>query len=257
MAAAPAAALDTLRQAIRTDHGFTEEVSLPIGVSAIDHALGGGLARGSLHEIAPAAPIHFASAYGFALSLAARATKASRTTLLIQPDFAAAEGGELYGAGLDLFGLSCARLLILRVCRARDALFAMEEALKCHAVAAVIAEMIEDAPAADLTATRRLSLAARESGGFPLLLRHRVSDIPSAAATRWTIAATSGPRDAFGGIGRTAFLLSLTKNRRGQCGRWTLTWNHHDGSLASAADPVGLAATAADRPDRTARASSH
>lgn len=254
MAAAPAAALDTLRQAIRTGHGFTEEVSLPLGVSAIDDALGGGLARGALHEIAPTAPIHFASAYGFSLSLAARAGKGSRTTLLIQTDFASLEGGGLYGAGLDLFGLSSTQLLILCVPKARDVLFAMEEALKSRALACVIAELTEDAPDADLTATRRLSLATRESSTFALLLRHRLSASASAAATRWTVSAAGGPRDASGGIGRTAFLLSLTKNRRGLCGRWTLIWNHHDGTLACAADPVGLAAAIADRPDRAARA---
>jgi protein ImuA len=256
MAAVSTAALDTLRQAIRTDHGFTEELSLPFGVSAIDAALRGGLACGSLHEVAAPAPIHVASAYGFSLAIAARAAKGSRTTLLIQPDFASLEAGELYGAGLELFGFSSARLLILRVAKARDVLFAMEEAVKCRALSCVIAEMTEDAPAADLTATRRLSLAAREGGALGLLLRHRVSTSPSASATRWTVAAAAGPRDAFGGIGRTAFLITLTKNRLGPCGRWTLTWNHHDGSLACAANPVGLAAAIGGRPDRTARVSS-
>ncbi len=256
MAAGHPAALDTLRQAIRTDHGFTEEASLPLGVKTIDATLGGGLALGALHEIAPEQPIHLAAAYGFSLSLAARAAGRLRTTLLIQPDFAGLEGGRLYGAGLELFGLSMARLLILRVGHPRDALFAMEEALKCRALSCVIAELTDDAPAADLTATRRLSLAAREGGALALLVRHRICKISSAAATRWTIAAASGPRDNFGGLGQTAFLMTLTKNRRGPCGRWTLTWNHHDGMLTDAAHPVSLAAAITGRPDRTAYASS-
>jgi protein ImuA len=130
----------------------------------------------------------------------------------------------------------------------------MEEAVKCRALASVVAELTEEAREADLTATRRLSLAARDGGTPALLVRHRLTDASSAAATRWTISATAGPRDMFGGIGRTAFFLSLTKNRRGPCGRWTILWNHHDGTFARAADHVGLAAPAADRPDRTARA---
>ena len=86
----------------------------------------------------------------------------------IQPDFNVAEAGALYGPGLDLMGLRMARLVILRVPRPRDALWAMEEALKCRAAGAVVAELASDD--ADLTATRRLSLAAREGGGLGLIL---------------------------------------------------------------------------------------
>ena len=45
---------------------------LPLGIAAIDEALGGGLARGALHEIAAASEAHLAAATGFALGLAAR-----------------------------------------------------------------------------------------------------------------------------------------------------------------------------------------
>ena len=92
------------------------------------------------------------------------------------------ETGALYGPGLDQFGLDTERLLVARVARPVDALFAMEEALKCRALATVVAELSDDA---DLTATRRLSLAARDGGALGLLLRHKLSDAPSAAFTRW------------------------------------------------------------------------
>ena len=42
---------------------------LPLGIAAIDAALGGGLARGALHEIAAASEAHLAAAAGFALGL--------------------------------------------------------------------------------------------------------------------------------------------------------------------------------------------
>ncbi len=250
MAAGHPEALTTLRRAIETGSGWSEHRALSLGMAPLDSALGGGLALGALHELAPAAPIHLAASCGFSLALAARAARRSKTTLLIQPDFASHETGCHYGTGLDLFGLRTDRLLILRVARAVDALFAMEEALKCRALCAVIAELADDGPAADLTATRRLSLAAREGSTLGLLLRHRASAIASAAATRWTISAAPGVHDGFGGIGATTFRLSLEKNRRGPCGHWTLIWNHHD-STFTPADSVGLAAAAASRPDRT------
>ena len=45
--------------------------TLPFGIAAVDAALGGGLARGALHEIAAASEAHLAAATGFALALAA------------------------------------------------------------------------------------------------------------------------------------------------------------------------------------------
>lgn len=248
-------ALSTLRRTMARAALPAEEKLLDLGSVAVDAALAGGLARAALHEVAPAAPVHLAAACGFALTLAARAQKqcgSAQSSLLIQTDFARHEGGRLYGLGLHLLGLDPRHLLVLRVPRALDALFAMEEGLRCRALACVITELTEDAPAADLTATRRLSLAAREGGGLGVLLRHRASIAPSAAITRWSVAAAAGPRDNYGGIGATSFLLSLVKNRRGACGQWPLNWNHHDCIFVPATHSLGVAAPASDRPDRAA-----
>jgi protein ImuA len=243
-----------LRQAIENIQHFQfdrERPPLALGAADADSMLGGGLSFGALHETAPERPGDFGAACGFTLALACLAAKDGGETLWIQTDFARYEGGALYGTGFDLFGLLSQRLLVLRARRAVDALFAMEEALKCRAVASVIAELPDDS--ADLTATRRLSLAARDHCGLGLLLRHRSSSMPSAAMTRWNVAAASGPRDDFGGIGITNFLLSLVKNRRGPCGRWNVAWNHHacgfvPQSFADKADSLGVAAASADGP---------
>jgi len=100
----------------------------------------GGLACAALHELS-AAPVHLGAAAGFALALAARAPDKAGQTLWIATDFGSQETGALYGPGLDLLGLDTARLLVARIARPVDALFAMEEALKCRALATVIAEI--------------------------------------------------------------------------------------------------------------------
>ncbi len=143
-------------------------------------ALGGGLACGALHELAPTAPLHLGATSGFALALAARASGDRRQVLWVATDYAAGEGGGPYGPGLDLFGLASARLLVLRVPKPVDVLWAMEEALRCRALACVIAELTGEGASADLTATRRLALAAREgisaqNSGFGLLIRHKTT----------------------------------------------------------------------------------
>jgi protein ImuA len=218
--------------------------------TSIDATLGGGLACGALHELAPAAPIHLAATSGFVMALARLAANRHGEVLWIAPDFATNEGGGLYGAGLDLFGLPAGRFLMLRVSQPVDVLWAMEEALRCRALACTVAELTSEGAGADLTATRRLALAARDGAGFGFLIRHRATAVPSAAATRWQVAAAVSEPDAYGGLGRTRFELALSKNRRGPSGRWIIEWNHHE-CVFQPAVLVGVAATAFDRPDRT------
>ena len=147
-----------LRRAIAKSEALPEEVRpLALGVAEIDAALGGGLSRAALHELS-ATPLHLGAAAGFALTLAALASEQAKQTLWIATDFGMLETGALYGPGLDQIGLATERLLVVRVARPVDALFAAEEALKCRALSAVVAEIDGEA---DLTATRRLSALRR------------------------------------------------------------------------------------------------
>ncbi len=240
--------LSRLRRAIATSEALVDEARvLPLGVAELDAALGGGLSCAALHEVSAVAPTHLGAAAGFALILAALAPDKAKQVLWIATDFGMLETGALYGPGLDRIGLPSARLLVARVARPIDALFAMEEALKCRALSTVVVELSGEA---DLTATRRLILAAREGGALGLLLRHKPSDAPSAAFTRWQVAAAPSVPDEFGGLGATAFRLSLNRNRRGPCGAWTLTWDHHERVFTALSR--GVAAAASDRPDRAA-----
>lgn len=207
--------------------GVSPAAMLALGVEAADTALGGGLELGRLHELAPLSPLHIGAAAGFALALATLARK-DRRLIWVQQDFAGLETGKLYGLGCELFGFSAAKLFVVRAPRVRDALWAMEEALRTRAVSAVVGELCEEGKGADLTATRRLALAASQGGGLALLLRHRSTHVPNAAATRWEVTAARGANDGLGGLGRTGFALSLTKNRRGACGRWIVQWDHHE-----------------------------
>jgi len=96
--------IDQLRQRLRALQKIVGIVdgarTLPLGIAAIDDALGGGLARGALHEIAAASEAHLAAATGFALGLAARGRI---RVFWIAEDMALAESGAPYGAGLDVF----------------------------------------------------------------------------------------------------------------------------------------------------------
>jgi len=240
------ATLRHLRNSLATiekSTGFPDDAGvLAIGLRPLDAALGGGLARAALHELAPAAPAQIGAASGFALALAALATAGGRTALFVQTDFSAMEAGALYGPGLDCLGLPMKRLIVLRVPRPVDVLWACEEALKSRGVAAVVAELPQTGAAADLTATRRLTLAARTGGNLGLLLRQHPSPVATAASTRWEISASPSVPDRYGGLGRTTFDLSLNRNRRGRCGRFIVCWDHHARVFLPAALSLGMAA---------------
>lgn len=227
-----------------TDLGI-EACRLALGVDPIDAALGGGLTPGALHEVSAAGTFNLGAAAGFVAGLVAR--QGGANNLWIQTGAAAREGGDLYGCGLDLLGLPARSLLILKVRRPDDALWAMEEALKCSALTSVIVEL-HDNKVADLHVTQRLTLAARTGGGFGFLLRHKKTNLTSTAETRWLVAAAPSEPDQYGGLGPTTLDLSLFKNRRGPTGRWTLTWNHHERAFSALSR--GVAAPAPDRQDR-------
>ena len=145
-------------------------------------------------------------------------------------------------------GFDTERLLVVRVARPIDALFAVEEALKCRALSAVVAELERRAP----TSPRRAgsSLAAREGGGLGLLLRHKLSDAPSAALTRWQVAAAPSVPDEFGGLGPHGLPSLAHAQPPRPVRRLDITWDHHERTFSALS--VGVAAAASDRPDREA-----
>ncbi len=139
---------------------------------SLDLAFGGGLPKGELYEIVPAAAARdMAAATGFALALAARLSRVRRGAIFwFGLDFAAREVAGLYGPGLAAHGLDIDRLVFVHVASPRDLAWAMEEALKCRASAAVIGEFWSSRPPAELAPALRLLRAARGSASVGLLL---------------------------------------------------------------------------------------
>ena len=210
---------------------------------------GGGLAPGALHEVAASAEPDMATASGFVLALAAWAA-GPRATLWIAEDRTLAESGALYGPGLEAFGLAPERLIRVAVSHERAVLWAMEEALRCRGVGAVIGEI--RGRGVGLTASRRLALAAGREGTMAFLLRALPNEEAIAAATRWVVGVTPSAQNAHG-PGPPRLAVRLTRNRRGSQGSWVLEWNSGEQRFDLAAtDRQPVAAAAGDRPHRAA-----
>jgi protein ImuA len=145
--------------------------------------------------------------------------------------------GRLYGHGLRALGLDPARLILVETAHRSETLWAMAEALRSAAPAAV-AGVIDKL---DLKTSQRLHLAATDSGLPLLLLRPAPTLESSAAATRWRVGTVLGARDRFGLFARPRWHLQLERCRNGRPGEWVVEYDHvaHRFSLAAAlADPA-------------------
>jgi protein ImuA len=229
-----------------------------LGHDEVDARLGGGLRRAALHEVYAASDPDGVAASGFAAALAARAgrTGGRAPIVWIRHDLAACEWGEVFAPGLADWGLDPDRLVIVKVAHAADTLKAANEALHCVALGAVIIESAGAPSVYDLTASRRLVLAA-ESGVTAIALRLGAKPKPSAATTRWLVRAAPSRTKLAGHLGQPHFDVALVRSRNGAQGRWIMEWdsdaylfrdqNHTDGD-AAAAPSRALPAASPHRP---------
>ena len=128
-----------------------------------------------------------------------------------------------YAPGLRFFGFDPARIVFVRCINARECLWAMEEGLRLGGIAAVIGARVK---AMDLTASRRLQLAAEQANTPVFLLRNYNDFASSAAVTRWRIAPVPSARDRFGFYKNARFRVALEYARGGKTGEWIMDWDH-------------------------------
>lgn len=215
------------------------ESRFALGANGPDRALGGGLQRGALHEIIAAGQPDAAAAAGFCAGLCisatrrapgagARAPAAARRhgVVWIRQVYGEMESGKLYPHGLREMGMPPGRLIHIRLKDATEILRAGMEAIGCKALGAVVVEIPGSPKILDLTATRRLSLAAEKSGVPVFLLRICPQAEGSAATTRWQIRSAPSRALEANAPGLAAFDIALLRHRAGSAGqRWRLEWD--------------------------------
>ena len=227
------ASLRALRRQVRAPDGSAgRHGALATGIAEIDrHLPWGGLSRGALHEICGAGAD--GAALGFAAHLLART---EGPVLWLSPRAP-------YPLGLEALGPAgwTARLFVVRA--STHLAWAAEEALRTRGLGAVVAEMDR----LDLTASRRLQLAAEVGGALALLLRSGAQDA-SAATTRWHVTSAPSAPTAWGGPGALRWRIELARCRGGAPRTWTVEKDDETGVVAVAAalrDGPGVARPAA------------
>ena len=184
---------------------------------------GGGLARAALHEVLATSP---GCGAAFCATLLGRS---GGTVLWIS----AGEAGPLaWPPGLAQYGLNPAQLVLVQAGRSSEALWAMEEALRCPAVSGALLALEEADPALDLTATRRLQLAAEAGGALGLLLRPGEEAAEAGAAPGHSAATTRWRVGSLASSGSPHWQLELLRARGGRPGGpWAVTWRSGEGRL--------------------------
>lgn len=175
-----------------------------------------------------------ASGAGFALSLARDAMKVAakdatpaqedrRQILWVQDSKAVRLSGRPYTHGLPPELRH--RLIHVEAKSPEDALFALEEGLRCRDLAFVLGEIAGNPRGLNFTASRRLSLAA-EKHGVPLwLVRLDAQADLSSARMRWKVvsAPSAPPRWNRAAPGRSTWQAELFRARTHPPGEWSLS----------------------------------
>lgn len=188
---------------------------------------------------------------GPVFALLAQERAGDRAVLWVQDRLSRLEAGQPFAAGLG--AIKPEDLLLARAANARQALWAMEEALKSGAVAAVIGEIWGQPAVLDFTASRRLDHAARAGGAACFLVRFTRARPASAARQRWrvsSLASAPHPHDRQA-PGAPRWRLDLIKSRSRLPARWTVEYDLQTNKLHMVA-PLADGAVPAASPMRRA-----
>ena len=143
----------------------------------------------------------------------------AKPLLWIQDRMAILESGRVHPPGLP-----SQNLVHVEARDARDALWAMEEGVRCAGLSAVIGEIWGDPKALDFTATRRLAVASEKSGTPCWLVRLGGTANLSGARMRWRIASVPSLANDLDpkAPGLAVWDAELFRARGTPPGRWTV-----------------------------------
>lgn len=211
--------LKSLQQEIRRLEGFkpTQQAAFDAGLSFLANSFPDkSFPLGAVHEFMPATPGSLAATKGFVTGILGSLLKTSGAAVWISTST------DTFPPALSLFGIPPDQLVFIQVPDEKHLLWTTEEALKCGAVTAVIAEIGD----LGFTASRRLQLAVEKSlaTGF-VLLRKNKTEHSSACVSRWRITSLlSEPEGDLPGIGYPHWKVELLKIRNGKPGSWEVQW---------------------------------
>ncbi|MCK0127570.1 hypothetical protein [Erythrobacter sp. F6033] len=158
--------------------------------------------------------------------LSLRAKQTGKSILWLRTLAASRKGGRFNPAGFAELGGDPSALFIVVAPDEATLLRSAVDALRCDDFGAVVIECWGSPAILDLTASRRLTLAADRSGATAIMLRLGAREQPSTASTRWAVrSAFSRPLEA-NAPGHPTMDLTLLRRRSGPSGKsWRVEWS--------------------------------
>jgi protein ImuA len=130
---------------------------------------------------------------------------------------------KIFPPSLKWFGIQPHQVLFIHVKKEKEVSWAINEALKCSSLSAVIGEM----PELSLTASRRFQLAIEDAGVGCFIVRSNPKNLLTSAVSRWHIKPIhSKVEDDFPGVGHPRWRVKLLKVRNGKTGSWDIEWSN-------------------------------
>lgn len=179
-----------------------------------------GFPTGAVHEVFAGQPESLSAPVGFVSGLLS----------IVQPSgfiVWVSSARQVFPPALQAFGIDPERVLFVDLQKEREVPWAVEEALKCTGLAAVVGEM----KSLDFLTSRRFQLAVERSmvTGFLLRTGKLVAD-PTACVTRWKVSSIQSLEivDESGimpGIGFPNWNVELLRMRNGGTGTWKIHWS--------------------------------
>jgi protein ImuA len=191
--------------------------TLDLGLGSITQSFPNGcFPLGAMHEFLSIRAEDVASTSGFISGLLSSLMGNNGAALWISAS------RTLFPPALKNFGLSPDRFIFIDLKKEKDVIWAMDEALKCSALAAVIGEVRE----MDFTTSRRFQLAVEQSQVTGFILRSNYRKLnTTACVSRWKITSLSSESyNDVPGISFPKWRVELLKIRNGKPGVWDLQW---------------------------------
>ncbi len=175
----------------------------------------GSFPLGAVHEFLSTQTEDAASVSGFVAALLSSLIGSEGATLWISAS------RKLFPPALRFFGLQPDHFIFLDLQKEKDVLWAVDEALKCSALSAVIGEVRE----LDFTTSRRLQLSVEQSKVTGFLLRSNYRELSTTACvSRWRVTPLPSELKNLPGIGFPRWRVELLKMRNGKTGAWNMEW---------------------------------
>ncbi|MEZ0453009.1 ImuA family protein [Sphingobacterium thalpophilum] len=190
---------------------------LQMGLGPLEEAFPNGVfPRGAIHEFVSFDRIGAAVSCGFISTLLGKLMQNHGVCIWISTFHT------LFPASLKTFGVVPEDVIFVCMQRENDVLWAMEEALKCEGITAVLAEVHH----LNFVQSRRLQLAVEKSRVTGFILQHNPRQLgATTCAARWKISSLpSITVDGLPGIGYPGWNVELLKVRNGQPGCWQFCW---------------------------------